>query len=449
MTNSHDYVDSDSNAAEDDQAGATYLPSAMTQEGTLAWALRRYLLTHQNPRTAYQYDNGVRVFLEQQTTPLLLADLRYDHLSAYRAWVVSRTQRGRASRVTPAANASSIDRTTSAAQTTALVPGATKRRGRPRGNGANGPLATGSAANLLKEAKVFLKWAHSEGMLPQLDGLRLVSCLKPIKVVRVKQSQALPEEDFANFVNAAALPSRHYKRRWFKRPADEPEPRTGAEAATGARTWRRDRALVIFKHLTGVRSQEICNIDIGDLRRVHGEDGQMEWWLDLPAHKTKGGYGERKEPIDAGMIAILDDMLQHEGRSLADRQQPLFRSEHVGPEGQHRLGPHQIDVIYQRAVRQWVKHFGGDPTLRLSPHSARRSFVTWMGRGNPAVNRAPVSLDDLRRLVGHMDITTTQEYFVEGDARRELRGHMIVPPPEVTAAPMPEQPTRTSQKDNG
>src|SRR5262249_494235 len=97
---------------------------------------------------------------------------------------------------------------------------------------------------------------------------------------------------------------------------------------TGARTARRDHALLSLALATGLRAIELSQLDAGDLTREwHG--GQEEWWLVLPDAKTKGQRGGRTLPLAPQLVAVLFSYIKETGRrweDAGDRATPLFLS---------------------------------------------------------------------------------------------------------------------------
>jgi integrase len=287
--------------------------------------------------------------------------------------------------------------------------------------------------------RAFLRWCHLQGYLPQFDGLRMLDHLRLMKVVVLNPHDALPEHDLPTFLAAAAAPKQRRVRRWRKRPERVPL-RKGLDAQTGAYTSQRDHALFLFLHMTGIRpGKEASLVDIGDIIQERAADGSAEWFLDLPAHKTKGLYGARKEQLAPVVVGVLTDYLTATHRTWADTHSPLFLSLRAGPQGDYRLGERGVHFIYRRVLRDWIAQFGGDGRLRLSPHSMRHSFATWLAEGNPELGRLPISVQDLAKVMGHSSIATTQKYIDHANQRDVARRALLSPPP-LTTVPMPQDP---------
>jgi integrase len=215
---------------------------------------------------------------------------------------------------------------------------------------------------------------------------------------------------------------------------------------TGARTARRDHALLALALATGLRAIELCALDLGDLAREWHAGGE-EWWLVLPDAKTKGQRGGRTLPLAPALVETILAYARAGGRRwerAADRATPLFLSERHGQgptadggrRAPGRLSPEQVRRIVDRVETQWL---AGDGSARgagegraISPHALRHSTAVALLEGNRRGGRAPASVEHVRGWLGHFDIRTTQGYLAHLDARRHRRPFALEPLPPTT-----------------
>ena len=161
----------------------------------------------------------------------------------------------------------------------------------------------------------------------------------------------------------------------------------------------RDRAMLELAYACGLRAEEVCGLDRGDVSfesetlRVHGK-----------------GRKEREVPIGEPAQAALARYLDRARHVLAERpdEEALFLSRRG-----RRLHPSDV----RRRLERWVREAaiaGG-----VSPHVLRHSFATHLLEGG-------ANLRSIQELLGHSSVSTTQIYTrVEpGRLRREYaRAH--------------------------
>lgn len=160
----------------------------------------------------------------------------------------------------------------------------------------------------------------------------------------------------------------------------------------------RDRALMEILYATGLRRDEVCKLDVGDLNHeereilVRAEKGEKPRMIPLTrsAYVEVAGYLDRARPVLK---------TKHPNARLA-----LFVTDH---------GTRMSHFVVRKTINR-LKVVAGIKT-RLTPHTLRRTFATHLLQGG-------ASLRHIQLLLGHSDLTTTAAYLrvdVHG-LRREL-----------------------------
>ena len=182
-----------------------------------------------------------------------------------------------------------------------------------------------------------------------------------------------------------------------KRPSDLPRVLSPAEVAAlldripvATPLELRDRALFELAYASGLRAEELVNLDVGSIDfdaeqvRVEGKGSKTRF---VPAGEAALGsvarYLERARPALSG----------------ADGEQALFLSK-----SGRRLSTSDI----RRRLRAWERHAGIPGAL--SPHALRHSFATHLLEGG-------ADLRSIQELLGHSSVSTTQTYTRVDSAR--------------------------------
>jgi site-specific recombinase XerD len=159
---------------------------------------------------------------------------------------------------------------------------------------------------------------------------------------------------------------------------------------------QRDRAMLALLYGTGIRASECAEL----------RSGQVDLTQLTITVQGKGGH-ERVIPLNPQLAEVLRDYAQARGPALPTA--PFFRS---------RFGrPLSRRSVYER-VRTWGQRSRvGFP---LSPHRLRHTFATHLVR-------AGVGLVNIRDLLGHRLITSTQVYLhvTADDLRAAVARHPI------------------------
>jgi integrase/recombinase XerD len=160
-----------------------------------------------------------------------------------------------------------------------------------------------------------------------------------------------------------------------------------AEPGTASARAVRDTVLLALAYDTAARVQELCDLDVADIRR-----GSPMTVMD-PTARLVGGY--------------LDHRDRHPGAG-ADAD-PLF----AGPNHSRltRSGVAKLLARHVKAVR--ARDPGWAPGLPVTPHTLRRSRAMHLVQ-------AGVNLTCIRDLPGHADVSTTEIYArADAEAKRK------------------------------
>jgi integrase/recombinase XerD len=174
-------------------------------------------------------------------------------------------------------------------------------------------------------------------------------------------------------------------------------------AEPGSATARavRDTALLALAYDTAARVQELCDLDVADIRRSQ------------PITVAIRGKGSkiRYMPVMDPTARLVADYLEHRDShpGLGADADPLF----YGPNHSRltRSGVAKLLARHARAVRardpEWA------PGLAVTPHTLRRSRATHL-------IQAGVNLIYIRDLLGHADVSTT-EIYARADAETKRK----------------------------
>jgi site-specific recombinase XerD len=193
-----------------------------------------------------------------------------------------------------------------------------------------------------------------------------------------------------------------------KTPAPDLEHLTGDEvkallAAPGSASQRavRDTALLALAYDTAARVQELCDLDIADIRR------SQTMTVVIRGKGSKIRYVPVMDPTARLVADYLDRRDSHPG--LGADTDPLFH----GP-NHSRLTRSGVAKILNRHVRG-LRARDPDWALGLSvtPHTLRRSRAMHL-------IQAGVNLIYIRDLLGHADVSTT-EIYARADAETKRK----------------------------
>ena len=174
-----------------------------------------------------------------------------------------------------------------------------------------------------------------------------------------------------------------------------------AEPGTASARAVRDTVLLALAYDTAARVQELCDLDVADIRRGS------------PMTVVIRGKGSkiRYVPVMDPTARLVADYLDHRDRhpGVGADADPLF----TGPNHSRltRSGMAKLLARHVRAVR--ARDPGWAPGLPVTPHTLRRSRAMHLVQ-------AGVNLIYIRDLLGHADVSTTEIYArADAEAKRK------------------------------
>ena len=174
-----------------------------------------------------------------------------------------------------------------------------------------------------------------------------------------------------------------------------------AEPGTASARALRDTVLLALAYDTAARVQELCDLNVADIRRS------------TPMTAAIRGKGSkiRYLPVMDPTARLVADYLQHRDphTGLGADADPLFH----GPNHSRltRSGIAKLLARHVQAVR--ARHPGWAPGVQVTPHTLRRSRAMHL-------IQAGVNLIYIRDLLGHADVSTTEIYArADAEAKRK------------------------------
>lgn len=170
---------------------------------------------------------------------------------------------------------------------------------------------------------------------------------------------------------------------------------------------KRDFAILNLMVRTGMRCIEVCALDVEDF---FVEDGK-----DLVCIQRKGH--RFKDDIQATTEKVIEPIKAYWTEANIQPGSPAFQNHSYNlKDGLRRLNPKYINEI----VKKYLRMIGiNDPMI--SAHSLRHSCATVLLRHN-------VSIYDIKMLMGHKRIQTTERYvaYAEQDLKKEGKALMAM-----------------------
>ena len=152
----------------------------------------------------------------------------------------------------------------------------------------------------------------------------------------------------------------------------------------------RNRTMLLFTHLCGMRVGEVCALKISD---VLDEHDKVRSELRLAPTQTKGSRG-RTVFVPKKMLKELTAYIST--IDIADRNAPLFKSQ-KGAAFSSNSATQLFQRLYERAG-----------LIGATSHSGRRTFITSLAQKG-------VGVRVLASLAGHRNISITQRYIDVND----------------------------------
>jgi integrase len=194
-----------------------------------------------------------------------------------------------------------------------------------------------------------------------------------------------------------------------------------AAADGGDVVAKRDYALLLFYVLTGMRRQEIIQLQWGDL--------QIAETLVLTS-QVKGGTYRTKEIADPSLKAALLEYLSASGRLGAlEPESPLWIAHDLAkdtPPGACKGNPKKPKVVRthgdpltSHGFVKNLKHYAAEIGLAdIHLHQTRHTFARMVGEDTG-------SLMEVQEALGHKDIATTRVYLERVRTERDKHSHQI------------------------
>jgi site-specific recombinase XerD len=174
-----------------------------------------------------------------------------------------------------------------------------------------------------------------------------------------------------------------------------------AEPGTATQRAVRDTVLLAVAYDTAARVQELCDLDIADVRRAHPTT------ITIRGKGAKTRYVPLMEPTAKLLADYLEHLNPHPG--LGADATPLFH----GPNHSRltRSGIEKLLARHVKAVR--VRDPNWAPGLPITPHTLRRTRAMHL-------IQAEVNLIYIRDLLGHANVSTT-EIYARADAETKRK----------------------------
>ncbi|MFH5229412.1 tyrosine-type recombinase/integrase [Antrihabitans spumae] len=173
----------------------------------------------------------------------------------------------------------------------------------------------------------------------------------------------------------------------------------------GRNSWpERDRAIVLTVLLTGLRSEELIQLNVGQVRIV--DDGSAV------LHVRGKGNKDRHVPVESGLVVILERYLgsrsERHARLSTSRRRPgakLSSWEPTSPLFVGTTGDRITRGTLQYRVRRLYRRAGVDGQREKGAlvHGLRHTYAT-------ALANQKVSVYTLMKLLGHESMATAQRY---------------------------------------
>lgn len=153
------------------------------------------------------------------------------------------------------------------------------------------------------------------------------------------------------------------------------------------------RAILATGFYTGLRSSEIRNLKIGDVCEAEG-------------HNIIKTIIKGDKPHEVPINPILFGYLKDHVRRLSELGFECKKNDYLFP----RLKPRENKPISGKSLRQILNRavnragIKKSEARRYSPHTMRATVATYL------LNQVDASLEDVQRLLGHSNPSTTQKY---------------------------------------
>jgi site-specific recombinase XerD len=160
---------------------------------------------------------------------------------------------------------------------------------------------------------------------------------------------------------------------------------------------KRDYALLKTMFASGLRSAELCTLDVGDIQTFRNQ----------PVLVVNGKGGKvRRVPLHPEALEAIRAYWRAEGRNGQEPAEPVFQTL-----GVH--GPYEARRLTYKAIRHLISRSRKEALIRkrVTPHTLRHTFaVSLLDQG--------VDLRTVQDLMGHSSISTTQAYLHTSEEKK-------------------------------
>ena len=196
----------------------------------------------------------------------------------------------------------------------------------------------------------------------------------------------------------------------------------------GRATWQhkgsgnveRDGVIIATALATGLRCAELAALSIGSLIHTTWHDRKAQgmvsaWYVDVRAGK---GNKDRQVWISEDDANNLLDYIQASGRRYgraSDVAAPLF----ISTGNRNKNGRMSVNHI-RRVIDAAADRAQANGTIAagkaVSPHSLRHSYAINLLQGDEEAGRRPATIMEVKELLGHASVVTTQKYLAHLDS---------------------------------
>jgi len=182
------------------------------------------------------------------------------------------------------------------------------------------------------------------------------------------------------------------------------------QSVTGA-SAERDELIITVALGTGLRCAELAALTIGSLITERNKKNQEVWSIIVKSGK---GNKDRIVEIHPDGAASILAYVQSSGRRYGrpdENQLPLFASQGRNSTNEGRMHTNSIRRIIDSAADR--AQAAGTITAGkvISPHSLRHTYADSLFRGDESQGRRPATIMEVKELLGHSSVTTTQRYL--------------------------------------
>jgi integrase len=164
---------------------------------------------------------------------------------------------------------------------------------------------------------------------------------------------------------------------------------------------QRDVAILKVALATGLRVSELASLGVGDLAQIGGA-----WWIEVRSGKGRKSRHVGLSPDDAAEVLAYVAATGRRFAATADRATPLWLSRRKG-----RLSARHIRRLIDGMADLAQARGKIAPGKQISPHALRHTLAIALLRGDPGAGRRKASTMEVKMVLGHASLTTTQRYL--------------------------------------